>query len=227
VSNPQVIVGQPSLDQTIGDQIVVDRQSGALYGFFNLIRNRSNAGGHRAYNVAFVKSTDGGATWSAPNVIAALQTAGVSDPNNLDPETNAPPAPSRTGDIIPEPAINPNNGQLYVIWQDSRFNGFASDEVVISTSSNGGGTWSPPELVNAHTGQPPYDPSVYINTGGVVAVSSFQRTGTVSGNAHQHADPALHISGQQLDRPGLRCSEHAGQPVQQPGSAQRWGLRPR
>jgi hypothetical protein len=185
-SAPRVIVGLPSQDQTIGNVIVVDRQTGALYDFFNLIQNASNAGGHRGYNVAFIKSVDGGATWTKPKVIAALQTAGVSDPNNLDPATNAPPAPSRTGDIIPEPAINPNNGQLYVVWQDSRFNGFANDEVVISTSNNGGATWSAPALVNVHTGQPAYDPSVYVNAAGVVGVSYFQWSSTVSGNEPTH-----------------------------------------
>jgi hypothetical protein len=115
-------------------------------------------------------------------VIAALDTVGVSDANNLSPFTNAPPAPSRTGDIIPEPAINPTTGQLYVVWQDARFNNFASDEVAISTSSDGGSTWSPAQLVNDHTGQPAYDPSVYVNTAGVAAVSYFQWAPTTSGN---------------------------------------------
>jgi hypothetical protein len=181
-SRPRVIVGLPSLDQTIGNQIVVDRQTGYLYDFFNLIQNASNAGGNRGYNVAFIKSADGGATWTKPKVIAALQTAGVSDPNNLDPATDAPPAPSRTGDIIPESEIKPITGQLYVVWQDSRFNGFTNDEVVISTSNDGGATWSAPELVNVHTGQPAYDPSVYVNAAGVVGVSYFQWPSTVSGN---------------------------------------------
>jgi hypothetical protein len=181
-SHPRVIVGLPSQDQTIGNQIVIDRQTGALYDFFDLIQGASNAGGHRGYNVAFVKSTDGGATWSRPKVIAALQTVGVSDPNNLDPATNAPPAPARTGDINPEPAINPTTGQLYVVWQDSRFNGFANDEVVISTSNNGGASWSAPKLVNVHTGQPAFDPSVYVNAAGVVGVSYFQWTTTVRGS---------------------------------------------
>jgi hypothetical protein len=181
-STPRVIVGLPSLDQTIGNQIVVDRQTGALYDFFDLIQGASNAGGNRGLNVAFVKSTDAGATWSPPKVIAALQTAHVSDPNNLDPATDAPPAPSRTGDIIPEPAINPTNGQLYVVWQDSRFNGFTNDEVAISTSNDDGSTWSAPELANLHTGQPAYDPSVYVNAAGVVGVSYFQWQTTVAGN---------------------------------------------
>lgn len=181
-STPRVMVGLASLDQTIANQIVIDRQSGALYDFFNLIQNFSNAGGHRGYSVAYVKSTDGGATWTKPSVIAALDTAGVSDPNNLSPLTNAPPAPSRTGDIIPEPAINPTTGQLYVVWQDARFNNFSNDEVVISTSDDGGTSWSAPQRVNDHTGQPAYDPSVYVNSAGVVGVSYFQWATTSSGN---------------------------------------------
>lgn len=181
-SAPRIIVGLGSLDQTIGNQIVVDRNSGALYDFFNLIQNTSNRGGHRGNNVAYIKSTDGGATWTAPAVIASIQTVGVSDPNNLNPYSNAPPAPSRTGDDIPEPAINPITGQLYVVWQDARWNGMANDEVALSTSSDGGATWSAPARVNVPTGQPAYDPSVFVNATGVVGVSYFQWATTTSGN---------------------------------------------
>jgi hypothetical protein len=181
-STPRIIVGLASLDQTIANQIVIDRQSGALYDFFTLIQNASNSGGNRGYSVAYVKSIDGGATWTKPSVIAALDTVGVSDPNNLSPFTNSPPAPSRTGDIIPEPAINPNTGQLYVVWQDGRFNNFSHDEVAIATSSDGGSSWSAPQRVNDHTGQPAYDPSVYVNSAGVVGVSYFQWATTISGN---------------------------------------------
>ena len=186
-STPRQIVSTPSLDQTIANQVVIDRQTDTVYDFFAKIQNRSNKGGNRGYSVAFVKSTDGGATWSDPTVVAALDTVGVSDPNNLNPDTNAPPAPSRTGDTIPEPAINPNNGQLYVVWQDARFNGFTNDEVVISTSSDGGTTWSPPTLVNAHTGEPAYDPSIYVNAAGTVAVTYFQWDTTASGNEPTNA----------------------------------------
>jgi hypothetical protein len=181
-STPQTLTRLASEDQTIANQIVVNRQSGELYDFFTLIQNASNAGGHRGLSVAFIKSGDGGATWSKPQVVSALETAGVSDPNNLSPLSNAPPAPSRTGDIIPEPAINPTNGQLYVVWQDARFNSFANDEAVISTSSDGGATWSAPERVNDHTGQPAYNASVYVSSTGTVGVTYLQWGTTVSGN---------------------------------------------
>jgi hypothetical protein len=66
--------------------------------------------------------------------------------------------------------------------RDAAQHGFSNDETVIPTSNNGGSTWSAPELMNAHIGQPAYDPSVYVNASGVVGVSSFQWPSTVSGN---------------------------------------------
>jgi hypothetical protein len=181
-SAPAEIVRSSSSDQTIGNQVVIDHQTGTLYDFFGLLQTAVSPGAQRVNNVAFVKSTDGGATWSSPSVVAALDSVGVSDPNNVSPSTNAAPAPSRTGDVVPQPAINPTNGQLYVVWQDARFNGSKADEVAISTSTDGGASWSPPAQVNVHTGQPAYDPSVYVNAAGVLAVTYFQWGNTVSGN---------------------------------------------
>src|SRR5919201_1327801 len=63
----------------------------------------------------FSKTTDDGATWTAPQVIANLQTVFVRDPNTGQD--------IRTGDILPDAAIDPATGQLYAVWQDSRFNG--------------------------------------------------------------------------------------------------------
>jgi len=112
-----------------------------------------------------------------------METVGVSDPNNVDLYSGTPPAPLRTGDINPEPAVNPLTGQLYVVWQDARFNGGTQDEVLISTSSDHGATWSPPARVNDHTGQPAYDPNVTVTSSGQVAVSYLQWTTTsVRGN---------------------------------------------
>jgi hypothetical protein len=45
-------------------------------------------------------------------------------------------------------AVDPSNGNLYAVWQDSRFSAFAYDEVAFSMSSDGGFTWSAPIKVN-------------------------------------------------------------------------------
>lgn len=161
-SSPKVIVDTPSRKQTIGNQIVVNRQTGALYDFFDLITPPFSV---TAFKVAFVKSTDGGNTWTKPQIISNLRTVFVSDPNTG--------AAIRTGDIIPEVAIDPRTGQLYVVWQDSRFNGGHFDEVALSTSTNGGATWSAPIRVNTSTGRPAFTPTVKVNSNGNVGVSYY------------------------------------------------------
>jgi hypothetical protein len=184
-------------NQTIGNVIVVDPRTGTLYDFFDQIFNTgSNAGGNpngqHGFNVAFQKSTNEGATWTAPHVISALRSVGVADPNNVNPIPNpdgsfSPPAPFRTGDIIPEPAIDPRTGALYMVWQDSRFSGF--DEIAISTSTNGGDTWSTPKRVNTPNGEPAFTASVAVTDSGTsgmpgsVGVTYYQLSNTSQGSA--------------------------------------------
>ncbi len=161
-SAPTQIVTVASRQQTIGNQIVVDRQTGTLYDFFDLITppNRPSP-----YKVAFIKSTDGGTTWTQPQIIADLETVDVVDPNTGEA--------LRTGDIIPEPAIDPATGQLYVVWQDARFNGGKYDEIALSASKDGGNTWSAPARVNTPTGKLAFNPSVHVNSAGTVAVTYY------------------------------------------------------
>jgi hypothetical protein len=170
-SSPSIIVKVPSRQQTIGNQIVVNSQDGTLYDFFNLISPPFSV---TASKVAFTKSTDDGATWTKPQIIADLRTVGVTDPNTNEP--------LRTGDIIPEPAIDPSTGQLYVVWQDSRFNGGQFDEIAQSTSTDGGKTWSTPIRVNKSTGRAAFNPSVRVNSAGTVAVTYYDFRDLQAGN---------------------------------------------
>jgi BNR repeat-like domain len=160
---PRDIVHTSQNTQTIGNQIVVDPRNGTLYDFFDLILHPTNV----AFNVAFVKSTDGGTTWTQPQIISKLGTAFVTDPNTGQS--------IRTGDIIPEPAINSASGQLYVVWQDARFTNGKFDEVALSTSTDGGATWSTPIQVNTNTpsNRPGFTPSVRVNSGGTVGVTFY------------------------------------------------------
>jgi len=162
-SSPKIIVNfTSSRHQTIGNQIVVDPRTGTLYDFFSLFTPPFNLS---AYKVAFIKSTDDGATWTPPQIIADLRTVTVTDPNTGEP--------LRTGDIIPEPAIDPATGQLYVVWQDSRFNGGLFDEIALSTSTDGGNSWSTSIRVNTPKGRPAFNPSVRVNSAGTVAVTYY------------------------------------------------------
>ncbi len=171
-STPRIIVNfVASNQQTIGNQILVDPRNGTLYDFFDLI---TPPFGVTAFKVAFIKSADGGSTWTAPQIISNLQTVFVSDPNTG--------AAIRTGDIIPEPAIDVATGQLYVVWQDSRFNGGHYDEVALSSSTDGGATWSAPIRVNTPTGRPAFTPMVSVNSSHVVSVTYYDFRNLQAGN---------------------------------------------
>jgi len=162
-SSPQVMVHTSQNTQTIGNQIAIDSRNGTLYDFFDLILHPTG----RQFNVAYVKSTNGGNTWTQPQIISELGTAFVTDPNTG--------YAIRTGDIIPEPTIDPATGQLYVVWQDARFTSGQFDEVALSTSTNGGATWSSPIQVNMNTppNRPGFTPSIHVDSAGHVGVTFY------------------------------------------------------
>jgi len=172
-SAPEQIVKTPSIDQTIGNVIVVDPNNGTLYDFFAYIQNVSSKGGNQGVSIGFVKSTDHGVTWGARQTVAPDNAPVDTDPANVDPTTNTPPATLRTGDGLPQPAIGPN-GQLYVVWEglDSS-NG--TNQAFITTSNDGGASWSRPSIVDsAYTSMSAYTPSVAVAPNGTVGVTYYQ-----------------------------------------------------
>ena len=181
-SAPQEIVTTPSIDQTIGNVIVVDPTTDTLYDFFTYIQNFSSAHGNRGETIAVIKSTDGGASWSGPQTVAPEPSYGVSDPNNLDPSTNTAPAVLRVGSGLPEPAVNPSTGQLYVVWEGADTS-LGEDVAYITTSSNGGAAWSTPSIVNSSTSAPAYTPSIAVTPSGTVYVTFYQWDAATSSGA--------------------------------------------
>ncbi len=121
----------------------------------------------RGASVGFVKSTDGGNTWSGVTTVASQVLA-----NDVDPNTGAP---LRTGAGLPSAAVDPSTGQLYVAWTDARFTSGATNQVVISTSTNGGASWTAPELVSTSTpaNRAAFTVTVAVNSGGEVGVAYY------------------------------------------------------
>ena len=172
--------------QTIGNQIVV-QPDGTVINFFNEILGASNAAGPGPFNLSLIRSTDQGASWPPGPAIRAAKMfprtlfvpgcCGVYDPETGDPV--------RTQDIIPEVAVDPNNGALYAVWQDARFSGSFSnpallvDEVAFSMSTDGGFTWSAPVKINktptniALGNRQAFTPSVHVAADGTVAVTYY------------------------------------------------------
>ena len=173
-STPKIIFPTVSQQQTIGNQIVVDRtHPGNVYDFANWIQPPNSVTKSNS-TVALVKSTDGGQTWSKPQVVATLGTVGVVDPNTG--------AGIRTGDIIPEPAIDPNTGKLYVVWQDGRFSGGAYDTVALSSSTDSGITWTPPTQVSTPTGRAAFTPNISVASDGTVGITYYDFRELLAGN---------------------------------------------
>ena len=54
----------------------------------------------------------------------------------------------RTGNIIPSYTVNPKNGFLYVVWQSGEFRDDFLPQIAISTSRDGGMSWSVPTKVS-------------------------------------------------------------------------------
>jgi hypothetical protein len=156
-------------DQTISNQIVV-LPSGDLVNIFDEFHSE-NSGKLRGDSVRVMRSTDKGVTWSGSILVDRLRTIFVTDPDTGDDV--------RTGDIVPDIAVDSKSGHLYAVWQDARFNGFQADAIALSKSTDGGRTWSTPVKVNkTPTGIPAgnqqaFTASVDVAANGAVAVTYY------------------------------------------------------
>ncbi len=134
--------------QTI-DNLVVVRPNGDVFDFFTAI-NVAGCPGTTFLCIAYIKSTDHGATWSGPAFASDIRVVGVVTPDSG--------GPIRDASILYSVAVDPNNGNLYLAWQDDRFSGSTRcvtptgsiriDSIVFSQSTNGGASWSTPVQIN-------------------------------------------------------------------------------
>jgi BNR repeat-like domain len=161
----RIIFDPGAAAQTIGNRIEV-LPDGTLINLFTLIDYVSGEA-----TAQIIRSTDKGATWSAPIKIADELPLGAADP-----ETGAP---VRDGAILPQLAIGPR-GRIVVVWQDARFSGGVVDGIALSQSSDGGLTWSAPVQVNRDTTVAAFTPSVHVRNDGTIGVTYYDfRSNTV------------------------------------------------
>lgn len=145
--------------QTLGNQIVV-LSDGTLLDVFTLIDYAS--GGSAEFEA--IRSTDHGASWSAPFKIANDLAIGTSDPQTGQP--------IRDGAGMADVATGPGS-EVAVAWQDARFSGGRRDGIALSLSFDGGATWSTPVEVNGDPAAQAFTPSVRILNDGTVVVTYF------------------------------------------------------
>jgi hypothetical protein len=161
----RIIYDPGEINQTIGNQIVV-RPNGDVLDFFDLIFNHTNADKARGLNVAFIRSSDKGATWSGAKIVDRLNLVTV-----RDPDTNQI---VRSQDFNPDVAVDPSNGNLYIVWQDGRFSGGTRSDIAFTMSTDGGSTWSPTVKLDQNSaGTSAFLPSVHVAADGTVGVSFY------------------------------------------------------
>jgi hypothetical protein len=152
---------------SIGNQVVVE-PDGTLVDVFHYGKG-SGFDQPNASLIGVMRSTDGGSHWSPP-----IQISNNPVVQDRDPETGVP---LRTGaDIggaLPDIAVDPRSGALYVVWEDSRFSG-THDDIALSKSIDGGRTWTEPVKVN-QTPVPvfAFTPAVDVLPNGTVAVTYY------------------------------------------------------
>ena len=155
---------------TIGNQIAV-QPNGTLVDIFALSRGSGVQPSPNQFFQAVIRSTDKGVSWSQPIIISTAQSVDVRDPDTGQDV--------RTGEGLPEIAVDRSNGNLYAVWDDGRFNGRVYDEIVFSQSTDGGLSWSEPIKVNKTPADIPvgsrqsFTPSVHVADDGTVAVTYY------------------------------------------------------
>jgi hypothetical protein len=151
----------PGIDaQTIGNVIAV-LPDGTLIDVFDLLTKASS--NTPVGTLAVIRSADKGLTWSAPILIAPMNAAGVRDPDRR---------PVRTGDVLPEVAVDRTSGAIYILWEDVR-PGQTFDGIALTVSRDGGLSWSPPTFINGAPDVPAFTPAVAVASDGAVGVTYY------------------------------------------------------
>jgi hypothetical protein len=160
-SRPRVIArvaGTP-----LANQVAV-LPDGTLLNVYEATRPRTAGSAGSVQQV--IRSTDRGATWSAPISIATVRGARTRDPSTRNE--------IRSGNALPEVAVDPRSGRAYVVWADERFSNGQHTDIAISDSTDGGRTWSVPRKVNqTPRAAAAFTPSVAVSADGTVGVTYY------------------------------------------------------
>ena len=162
--------------QTISNQIVV-LPDGTLIDLL-VISTNLNDPRNSPDNAAVLRSTDKGMTWSQPVPIALMDEIVVVDPKQTTFDI-------RSGNIVPDIAVDRSSGALYVVWEDARFSGGTKEGIALSKSIDGGLTWMAPVRVNGVTTTQAFTPAIAVAQGGIVGVSYYDlRNDNPGDNSH-------------------------------------------
>jgi hypothetical protein len=160
---PATPIYDPGINaQTTSNRLVV-LPSGTLVDVF--ARYQEDPATHALLvDLAAIRSTDHGRTWSAPAKIADQKLVPTKDP-----ETSAL---IRDGGQLPQVAFD-GRGNLYTTWQDSRFTNGQRNSIALSRSTDAGLTWSAPVAVNKDLSTQAFSSTVAALRDGTIGVAHY------------------------------------------------------
>ena len=164
-----------------GSQIVVLPDGTVVNAFFRILLNQATF--QFFLEQAIFRSSDQGRHWEkADTRVSEFAPAGA-----IDPELGVP---VRDASQIPDVGVNRTTGELYIVWQDSRFNAGLVG-AVISRSADGGSSWSDPAPVNTLPGVQAFLPAVAVADDGTVGVLFYDFRNDVLGDTELSTDVHL------------------------------------
>jgi len=142
---PARTIYDPGTSASAVDPTIVVLPNGELLNFFNEVSFSNDKGGlqKKTALLSVIRSTDKGQTWSMP---ARLTTVPIL--NLTDPETGQGIVTSSTYQPFFRVAVDPNNGTLYLVWEETRFSDGLYSSIAFSMSTDGGFSWSTAIPVN-------------------------------------------------------------------------------
>ncbi|MGQ0485031.1 MAG: hypothetical protein ACT4SY_06740 [Hyphomicrobiales bacterium] len=173
-----VIIHDPGADnQTINNLIEV-QPDGTLAAFFTEILNLP--GGGVRVNISLKRSIDHGFSFlPRRGVILAHRIFTLAIENPVGTFTPNLRQPVRDAGILFDSAVDRRNGNLYLVWQDSRFSRGVIDEIAFSMSKDSGRNWTVPVKINRtprranQFREAAFVPTVAVNIDGVIMATYY------------------------------------------------------
>jgi hypothetical protein len=153
-------------------QMVIDPKSGHLFVFYSA--------GIEGRAVSFIKSDDGGKTWTEPTTVADyVPPMAAGKLFKLKQELSF-------AEEIVHPAIEPKTGRLYVVFTDGRYTNGGIAQVSITGSRDGGQTWTKPARVNDPGVSGAWLPSIALSSDGRIGITYYESFKAPNGNTNAH-----------------------------------------
>jgi hypothetical protein len=158
----------------LGHQIAV-AADGTLIDAFDLRKGSGTQPQFPGYQIAAIRSSDGGRTWSQPIKVGDERAVSVTDPDTGAPIfAGAHALPDLASDLNPP---SPGYGNVYAVWNDSAASfgsGSPRDRVVFTRSLDAGLSWSAPVVIDrSPVGVHAFMPSVEVAADGTIGVTYY------------------------------------------------------